>query len=257
MLDISYLNKLRRFEIEQILPFLPGGCRVLDFGSGTGEQARLLAKHGFHVIAIDLAGSNYAANRVFPVLDYDGRKIPLDDQSVDLIFSSNVLEHVEDLEQIAQEFRRILKPDGFAVHVLPTAVWRSWSFVTALTESLRAALNLPGALIHAGPMERRQHVLVRELRHIASGFIPRAHGTSAEGVSELWTFSSPAWRRKFERCGFEVVHERPCGIFYTGTLFFGERFSIAKRRSLSRLFGSVTRAYFVKPKPRTRSANSR
>src|SRR6185312_11334859 len=93
MLDISYLNKLRRFEIEQILPFLPGGCRVLDFGSGTGEQARLLAKHGFHVISSHSGGSNYAAKRGFQVRDYDGRTMPMGDESVAVIFSSTVIEH--------------------------------------------------------------------------------------------------------------------------------------------------------------------
>jgi SAM-dependent methyltransferase len=246
MFEISYLNELRRLEMEEVLPLLPPGCRILDFGSGTGEQARFLAEHGFDVIAIDLASSNYAADRLFPIQDYDGRKIPLDDQSVDVIFSSNVLEHVENLREISDEFRRVLKPDGFAVHVLPTAVWRSWTFATALADSMKAAVALPARLVRPNGHGRSQ-VLARELRHVASGFIPRAHGTAPEGLSELWSFSRPAWRRKFARLGFRILVERPVGLFYTGTLLFGDRIPIEKRRSLSHVLGSVTRAYVVKP----------
>jgi len=33
---------------------------------------------------------DYAAQRVFPIRDYDGRTIPLPDASVDVVFSSNV-----------------------------------------------------------------------------------------------------------------------------------------------------------------------
>ena len=69
MLDLDYLNLLRRLEIERVLPTIPQGCRVLEFGSGTGEQARFLTERGFNVTAIDLASSNYAKHRVFPVTD--------------------------------------------------------------------------------------------------------------------------------------------------------------------------------------------
>lgn len=247
MLDIEYLNLLRRAEMEEILPLLPRGSTILEFGSGTGAQARFLAERGFDVVAIDLASSNYAAERIFPVRDYDGRHLPLEDGSVDVIFSSNVLEHVENFEEIAAEFRRVLKPGGFAVHVLPTAAWRFWTFATAIAESLKAAAELPAVLVRSPGQERRA-VAVRQLRRAASGFIPRAHGTGAEGLSELWTFSRPAWRRKFARCGFEVVEDRPMGLFYTGTMLAGARMPMDKRRAASATLGSATHIYVVRPR---------
>src|SRR4051794_18992156 len=151
MLDIDYLNALRRFEIEQILDDLPPRCRILEFGSGTGEQARFLAHHGFDVTAVDLATSNYAGSRVFPVQEYDGHTIPLGDETVDVIFSSNVLEHLENFSEISAEFRRLLKPNGIAIHVLPTPSWRFWTFVTAALASLKALTDIPVHMI--GPLE--------------------------------------------------------------------------------------------------------
>lgn len=248
MFDIGYLNDLRRFEIESVLPHLPAGCRILDFGSGTGEQARFLADHGFEVVAIDLASSNYAADRLFPIEDYDGRNIPLADHSIDVIFSSNVLEHIKNIEELSDEFRRVLKANGFAIHVLPTAVWRSWTFMSALVDSIVTAAKLPARSLVRRSGERRRMMIAREFRHIASGFVPRAHGVGREGISELWTFSRRAWLRKFERLGFEVDKDWPVGIFYTGSLLFGRALSMGRRRRLGRMLGSVTRAYLVRPR---------
>jgi SAM-dependent methyltransferase len=247
MLDIAYLNLLRRAEMEAVLPMLPPGSRILEFGSGTGEQARFLTEHGFEVTAIDLATSNYAHDRLFPVQDYDGHQIPLPDRSVDVIFSSNVLEHVDNFDEISAEFRRILKPGGFAIHVVPTTAWRFWTFLSGAAESLKAAICLPAWFYRRSASGEVKDGLVRQLRRIASGFVPRGHGTSAEGISELWSFSRIVWRRKFRRSGFEVIEDRPIGLFYTGTSFFGDRLPVARRRSMARIMGSSTRMYLIRP----------
>lgn len=248
MLNVSYLNELRRLEIEQLVPRLPPGCRVLEFGSGTGEQARFLADQGFEVTAIDLADSNYAADRIFPILNYDGHKIPVEDHSIDVIFSSNVLEHVENLDEIADEFRRVLKPDGFAIHVLPTAVWRSWSLISAVGQSFATAAKLPRHLIRPPVTKGRAREVWRDFYRIIFGFVPRPHGTGRSGLAELWTFSRPAWLSKFNRLGFDVIDEQPIGLFYTGTMLLGPKVPISMRRRLSRNLGSVTRLYVVKPR---------
>lgn len=246
MSDISYLNALRQFEVEQLLPLLPRGAMILEFGAGTGQQARFLADHGFRVVGIDLSDSNYASSRVFPIQDYDGSHVPIEDNSIDVIFSSNVLEHVENLDRIFEEFHRILRPNGFCLHVLPTPNWRLWSFATAIAVSARAAAKLPLATAQYLVDLRSWPALEANLREAVSGFVPRGHGTSVEGVSELWTFSRSAWCRKFQKHGFHVVEDRPMGIFYTGTLLLGSKIPITTRRRLSRLLGSATHYYRVR-----------
>lgn len=247
MLDIAYLNELRRLEMDEILPHLPPRSRILEFGSGTGEQARFLAERGFDVVAIDLASSNYAKDRVFPVQDYDGRHIPLEDHSIDVIFSSNVLEHVENLDEISAEFRRVLKAGGLCVHAMPTTAWRFWTFASGVADSVKAAGGLPASLIRQAAAEGRGQQLTATLRRIGSGFLPRGHGTSPEGLSELWTFSRHAWLRKFQRVGFEVIRDWPVGFFYTGSVLLGSKLKFSRRRRLSRFFGSGTRIYLLKP----------
>lgn len=246
-LDISYLNRLRELEMQILLPLFAPGARVLEFGAGTGQQAKFLAEQGFDVVAVDLAASDYAATRIFPIFDYDGVRLPLDSRSVDVIFSSNVLEHVEDLRGVFAEFRRVLRPGGICIHALPTPAWRLWTFITGLGQSLTAALSLPFSLARPGAGKSRSDVLKAKVRNIAGGFIPRAHGTGHNGVGELWSFSPFIWRRKFKTLGFEVIDERPLGLFYTGNLFLAQRLSEPARRRIAKTLGSAVRFYVIRP----------
>ena len=129
-----------RPKCRQLLPHFASGARILEFfGSGTGEQARFLADRGFDVVAIIFPAAITREIVCFRCRTMTAGKIPLKDGSIDIVFSSNVLEHVEDLDGIFAEFRRILKPDGFALHVLPTPAWRLWTFATGVAASLSAA----------------------------------------------------------------------------------------------------------------------
>jgi SAM-dependent methyltransferase len=75
--SLQQIDILRTAEIEKIAGFLTPGARVLEIGAGTGKQAEELQRRGFDVAAIEIPSSNYAANRIFPIIDYDGRTIPL------------------------------------------------------------------------------------------------------------------------------------------------------------------------------------
>ena len=46
---------------------------------------QLFAEKGFDVVAIDIATSDYVSTRVFPIIEYDGKSIPLPDSSVDVL----------------------------------------------------------------------------------------------------------------------------------------------------------------------------
>jgi SAM-dependent methyltransferase len=192
-----------------------------------------------------MPSSTYASHRNFPVQDYDGRHIPLEERSVDAVFSSNVLEHVEDISTILSEFRRVLRPGGIGLHVMPTTAWRFWTFLTAITDAAMTALSLPLHLASPPAGMNRAQALNADARRIAGGLIPRGHGTSPEGISELWTFSAQSWRRTFVKHGFEVIEDKPLGMLYTGTELIGDKISIHFRQKLS-IFGSATHFYLTR-----------
>lgn len=246
MFDLNFLSKLRMRELDFVSCEIKSGARILEFGAGAGTQALELQARGFEVLAIDLMHSDYYPDRVFPVIDYDGRHIPFPDQSIDIIFSSNVLEHVEDLPQILEEFRRVLSPEGYCVHLMPSVAWRAWTFATGFPTALVAILHLIRDLL-ISPNMGRAVALRKNLKAIAGGLLPLGHGTSIEGISELWTFSVPAWRAVFCKAGFTVDSVRTIGVFHTGNMLAGSRLSISHRERIAQLLGGAANIFIVRP----------
>ena len=232
MFSVDHLNHLRRAELDELGFGLAPGATILEIGAGTGEQALSLARRGHDVVAIDLEASDYSAQRVFPVKDYDGRHIPSEDASFDLVFSSNVLEHVADLTTMHAEIRRVLKPSGRCLHVLPTHGWRFWTMVTALPASLDRLVRM-----------RKGSDLKGAIAPLASELLLRPHGERGNALTELRLFRPAWWRENFRQNGFEIVEDRPVGLFYTGHMLLGPRLSMVRRRALASTFGSATHLF--------------
>jgi SAM-dependent methyltransferase len=258
VLSLEHLDAIRVAEIDKIASLLPGGARILEIGAGTGKQALELQRRGFNVTAIEIADSGYAAHRIFPITDYDGRTIPLPDASVDVVFSSNVLEHVPDLACTHAEIRRVLVPGGICLHILPTHTWRLWTTLTSYPEAISFAVSsIPGLLPQAPPrsaeLRRLGQVWYRAARHIASVCLPRRHGERGNTVSELWLFHPRWWRRNFEENGFVVMADEPMGLFYTGHALVGHRLSLATRARLAPLLGSSCHLFKLVAAPQSRA----
>ncbi|WP_454258844.1 methyltransferase domain-containing protein [Pseudoxanthomonas mexicana] len=149
------IEALRAHELAQAMASFPNAealakPRVLELGAGTGQQARMLADAGYQVTAVDLPSSHYAGVRTHPVIDYDGVNLPFDDDSFDVVFSSNVLEHVVEIDRVLKETRRVLKPGGVAVHLIPSSACRLWTFPAhylwlcrRLADKITASMPLP------------------------------------------------------------------------------------------------------------------
>lgn len=100
---------------------LVGGKRVLDAACGEGYGSAHLANTAITVIGIDLsaeaiahASNRYRADNLEFQLG-DVCNLPFDDNEFDCIVSFETLEHLEDQSGLLKEFRRVLKPGGFAL----------------------------------------------------------------------------------------------------------------------------------------------
>jgi SAM-dependent methyltransferase len=105
-------------------PFCPTGSRVLDAGCGVGYGSAYFANHGASVLACDAGDEAIAyARRRFPGPTYEvcdlGGPLPIADRSVDMVFSSNVFEHVPNVDGLAAECARVVKADGILIVAVP------------------------------------------------------------------------------------------------------------------------------------------
>jgi SAM-dependent methyltransferase len=106
---------------------LAPGMTVLEFGAGTGWLSRFLTQLGCQMILLDvsptalrIAQELYARQPVLGdrpqprFLVYDGRRIDLEDASVDRILCFDSFHHSPNPEDVLREFGRILRPKGIA-----------------------------------------------------------------------------------------------------------------------------------------------
>jgi SAM-dependent methyltransferase len=101
---------------------LDAGCgdgRLLDvIGQSTDVQLCGFDSAEYGLQAADFIGSQVADGDIRHTLP-DG-SWPFESESVDVVVSHQVVEHVFDFTQFCAENERVLRPGGFAIHVFPT-----------------------------------------------------------------------------------------------------------------------------------------
>ncbi len=93
---------------------------ILDFGCGSKPYRRLFNAAAYIGLDVEQSGHNHKKEPID--VYYDGKNIPFDDEYFDSCFSSQVFEHVFELDYSLQEINRVLKPNGTCLFVVPF-VW--------------------------------------------------------------------------------------------------------------------------------------
>jgi SAM-dependent methyltransferase len=111
----------REFLLRGIRP----GERVLDLGSGAGEFAEEIVRAGARVVGVEVAEAAIERARTrHPEIDFrlapiDG-PLPVGDGEFEVVWSSEVIEHVADTARWLSEVRRALGPGGRLLLTTPS-----------------------------------------------------------------------------------------------------------------------------------------
>lgn len=99
------------------------GARVADFGGGPGFYSQALRRRGASTVLVDadIDEIRLHGQRTPGSVVGLAEQAPLRDGAVDVAFSSNLLEHVEDLGGTCDEILRVVRPGGIAV--LSYTIW--------------------------------------------------------------------------------------------------------------------------------------
>lgn len=89
------------------------GFRVLDVGCGRGDNLRRLVRYGGQATGIEPNVERTAeARRIAPAMTGNGEKMPIADETFDMVYISHVLHHAYDVGAVLEESYRALKPGG-------------------------------------------------------------------------------------------------------------------------------------------------
>jgi len=193
----------------EILRYLRPEMVVLDLGAGAG----IVEQMNFKGLAARICGVDLDARVVEnPFLDEgrvsDAGGIPYDAECFDLIFSDNVLEHLDQPEQVFNEVARVLKPGGLFLfktpnkwHYMPTIARMTPHGFHQLVNRMRGR-----AEIDTFPTRYRANTK-RDVERLASstGFLPVSIAR-VEGRPEYLRMTAPTYL-----CGY--VYERTVNAF--------------------------------------------
>ncbi len=179
---------------------------AVDFGCGSGAYLPYLKQSTLDVVGMDIAPEavKQASRKPYKtVLLIDPGQPTLPNQSAAIVFSTEVLEHIEDAEAALRDFNRMLKADGLLI--LTTTLYFS---------SINVYLSTAIQQKHPWPK------VMREVFHYLLGFFSARRQKSfvldwccLPLGGHFHGFKSGALKHMISAAGFQVTEARPLYIF--------------------------------------------
>jgi SAM-dependent methyltransferase len=142
-------NQVRKITLNKKLKWVNSfsqGKKLIDIGCGTGHFAALMKKNGYEVIGLE--PDPIARKNAKSINNIDAKDVKelsnLQSESADVITMWHVLEHVYDLKEAIQEYKRVLNNHG----VLLVAVPNLESYDADYYKEYWAAYDVPRHLYH-------------------------------------------------------------------------------------------------------------
>lgn len=104
------------------------GARLLDVGGGPGYFEDAFVQRGAQYVAVDADAGEMRLHGRTPsrrTVQADGSRLPFADATFDVVYSSNVAEHVRDPWSMADDMVRVTRPGG-TVLLSYTLWWGPW-----------------------------------------------------------------------------------------------------------------------------------
>ena len=150
--NLEYRRKIWRVLIERVFQrYAQPRAAVLDLGCGYGEFINQISCASKFAMDMNPDAPRHLDTNVKCLLQDCSARWPLEDSSLDLVFTSNFFEHLPDkpaLGRTLDEIYRCLKPGGSLIAMgpnvkyLPGAYWDFWDHYLPLTElSVNEALE--------------------------------------------------------------------------------------------------------------------
>jgi len=98
---------------------------ILDIGCGLGMYTQAFRRYSSHIygVEVELERVVQAVDRAAWVAQAVGEAWPFPDETFDVVFNHEVLEHVADDRQVVREAVRVTRPGGRIVTFVPNRLW--------------------------------------------------------------------------------------------------------------------------------------
>ncbi|MEI8608440.1 methyltransferase domain-containing protein [Enterovibrio sp. Hal110] len=218
--------KLKSREIEILVKYFkdtPQFENVLEVGAGNCSQSKSLSLLvNKNLVSVDLNADRLNSGekidtQTLIVADAEQLDKVGFNMKFDLIFSSNVLEHLPNVKKCLDSSHAISNDDAYYVHILPNPTWRFFATVFYYPVKVRNVISRlfkhkePQAKSSWGNNIKSSSKKVSRL----SRLLPPVHGVSNNLFAEFLAFRKSSWLNTFKSSGYVVVDVLP-GPISTG-----------------------------------------
>jgi len=210
---------LRKFEIDKILDGFAKEHfdRALELGCGDGRHSKYLASYCKKLFALEYNESRLAVNSDGKTAFVVGDAQDLwrfGDSEMDLIFSSNLIEHLPQLARCLAECRRVTKPEGLIIHTVPNRTWKFFHLLLYYPFGIKVAFwrlvspDKSASLIESVSSKTAIDSSLRPLgatHSLKKNLLPKVHGIGKSHFSEFRNWGEKHWINIFENNGLKVV----------------------------------------------------
>ena len=226
--NIFWWQKIRNDELSTALEAFTDqkNLKILEIGGRDGYQAKIISKKDYDVTSIDI---NPIDPQFFPVQKGTISQLKFQENSFDIIYSSNMLQEIQNIEETFKEMKKILKKDGIIIHIVPSC-W--WSLITNFWHYC----FIPKYLIKSNRFQQifkanskklqinENHNNIKSSKKNLKQLFFHPLGVNTSFIHEIFYFSRFYWKKLFKKNGFNIINEKNCPYFYSAYSIFDFKF---------------------------------
>lgn len=253
---MAYKHNLRKREIEMIFNHFPEKIfsSGLEVGAGDGFQSTLLSKYVSKLVSTDYNRHRLTKNNngsvTYMICDAEEIDSYFEKQVFDLVFSSNLLEHLPEPSKFLKGMRCILNDRGIAIHVMPSPFWKLCHIIMfypkLFAEIVRRVFGLKRRKSNARSNSTKLDNNLKFQKKMKSRFVslllPETHGAYHTHFDEFRAFRKQRWMREFKQAGFEVFK------VIKGPVTSGYGYGFDRLRRLLEAFGITSEYIYIATK---------
>lgn len=212
---LEHLHAFRRRELDIVLAHCPERYfrTGLELGAGDGYQSSILARYVQRLVCTDYNKRRLRRQAPEPtsyvICDAESVGNLFRENTFDLVFSSNLLEHLPNPEAALAGIHRVLRADGIMIHVVPSVFWKLCQVVlfnpNRLVERLDRLVGERPSRTSGADWSMGNNPKTPRSAQRRRWILPPPHGVSHGTFQELFAFRRSRWQRLLERARFDVV----------------------------------------------------